>query len=97
MKPLLGHRVPKRPWMALCTAEYVSLNTEIKWADFKDTHALFFPKAQRFVGYNRDGMLLIGKPELVMVDGLWLLEEDPELIQKFKDEPAINLMLSIIK
>jgi len=96
LRPFAGNLVPKRPWMALCTSEGVNLQSYIMWADFRDTHALYLPKAKRFVGYNRDGFLLIGKSECRMVDGLWLIEEDPELIMRHSEEPAMNLVLQII-
>lgn len=83
--------------MALCTSEYVSISSEIMWADFRDTHALYFSRAGRFVGFNQDGFLLLGQEGLHLIGGYWFLQEDPVAIQKFKELPATELELKLIK
>ena len=82
--------------MALITAEYVDKSATIMWADFKDTHALYHPRAERFVGCNQDGMLILGKPHPELINGVWILVEDPDLIGKYSDLPAFSLVLKVI-
>lgn len=83
--------------MALCTSEFVGISSNIMWADFRDTHALFYPKAGRFIGYNQDGVMLLGKKDLSLVNGVWIAEEDLNLMSKFPDIPALELELCLIE
>lgn len=83
--------------MALATTEYISDSQEIMWADFKDTHALYSAELEAFIGYNSDGQLLSGKTPLLMVNGLWILQEDPEKIKSRNDIKSLNLMLKVIE
>jgi hypothetical protein len=89
-------RFPKRPWMALLTAEAVSRNCPMRWADHRDTHALYHSESGRFVGLNIDGELLLGQEGIRMVDGVWILQEDPEMLKKYLNLNPLNLMLQII-
>lgn len=83
--------------MALTTIEHVGINKEIMWADFKDTHALYSERSNSFIGYNIEGQLLSGLEPLYLVDGLWILKEDPKKILKYLDLKSSELTLKIIK
>ncbi len=82
--------------MALLTAEAVSRNCPMRWADHRDTHALYHSESGRFVGLNIDGELLLGQEGIRMVDGVWILQEDPEMLKKYLNLNPLNLMLQII-
>lgn len=98
MKRFKGElRFPARPWMALTTSEFVGEDMEIMWANFKDTHGLYLPKLDAFIGYNVDGELLTGKPPIQMINGLWVLMEDPSKIVKNVDIKLSDLVLKIIE
>jgi hypothetical protein len=87
---------PPKPLMVLLTTEFVGPGCKIQWADFKDTHALYFEKAGRFVGFNQDGVVLLGKRDLQMLGGVWILEEDPEMIIKYQNISISQTTLKII-
>lgn len=85
--------------MSLLTMERLGDGVPLMIADFKDTHALFHIESERFIGLTRNRGIRLGKPPLVMTDGIWFLEEDLEIEMKFRDlnVGSTNLVLRVIR
>jgi len=70
--------------LLLTMAEVVD-GSALMAADFRDTHALFHSGTGRFIGLSRDRGIRFGSPPVRMENGIWVLEEDPELAETVKD------------
>ena len=64
--------------LVLLTAEEVSDGLEMKMADFRDTHALYYQPLRAWIGMSRAGVELgTGDPQLS--EGIWLIRRDDGL------------------
>lgn len=95
MRDIDWNKVPEEPWTVLLTSEEISENSKIYIADFRDTHALFHGKSQKFVGLNKNGHMKLGVMPISLIDGIWYLKEDQD--SKFSDIPALELILKRIE
>lgn len=79
--------------LVLATAEEVAEGLDMKLADFRDTHALYYLPLRAWVGLSRAGIELgTGTPR--MERGLWLVRRDEALCAENRDvEPDLGLMI----
>lgn len=77
MRKVEPERVPEDGELILLTVEDVRAGEELKMADFRDSYALFYEGADRWLGLSREGVRL-GKGPFRMWDGVWLCQEDRE-------------------
>jgi hypothetical protein len=79
--------------LVLATAEEVVDGLDMKLADFRDTHALYYLPLRAWVGLSRFGVEL-GTEAPRMERGLWLVRRDEGLCAEHRDvEPDLNLMV----
>lgn len=76
--------------LVLLTAEEVSAGLDVKMADFRDTHALYYQPLRAWMGMSAAGVELgTGEPQLS--DGLWLVRRDDALCSAHENmEPDVS-------
>jgi hypothetical protein len=91
--------VPEHGRMVLLTIQDLVDEVPLMIADFRDTHALFHPKSGRFLGLTRNRGMRMGKSPIQMIDGIWYINEDDEIAEKFKDleVKSEDLILKVIE
>jgi hypothetical protein len=79
--------------LVLATAEEVMDGLDMKLADFRDTHALYYLPFRAWVGLSRSGIELgTGTPR--MEGGLWYVRRDDVLCAANQEvEPDLSLMV----
>lgn len=79
--------------LVLATAEEVARGLDMKMADFRDTHALWYSPLSAWIGLSRRGVFLgTGQPSLV--SGLWYVRRDEVLCARHRDlEPDVESVL----
>lgn len=76
--------------LVLVTAEEVVAGLEVKMADFRDTHALYYGPLRAWLGLSRVGLEL-GTETPRMERGLWYVRRDDALCAAHVDlEPDVS-------
>lgn len=76
----------------LLTTDEIVKDNPMQFADFKDTHAVFYNPARRFLGLNHFGNITLGKTPL-MINGIWYINPDKKVNLAYKNHtPDISKM-----
>lgn len=97
MRQIDSQVLAQLPYVVMLTAKSVDVYETIMIADFKDSEALFHEPSGRFVGMELNGSMCLGKKPIVMQDGVWYMNIDDEMNEKYRGVPALNLVLRPIK
>lgn len=79
--------------LVLATAEEVAAGLDMKMADFRDTHALYYLPLRAWLGLSRAGIEL-GTATPRMERGTWIVRKDEALCAEHREiEPDLGLMV----
>lgn len=81
--------------LVLLTAPDISSIGPMFGADFRDMHALKYNPTGSFLGFSRHFGIRLGLKTPILVDGLWLLDEDHHLCGLHKDVQISPNLLSL--
>ncbi len=84
MKPVDWRLLKDDGDLILVTAEESHPGLEVKMADFRDTHGLYYLPLRAWMGLSRAGIQL-GTSAPRMERGLWLVERDEVLCEANRD------------
>ncbi len=93
MRPIDWDTLRTDGHLVALTAEEVADGLEVKMADFRDTHALFYSPLGAWLGMSKAGVELgTGEPE--MVSGIWYVVRDDALCEANRNmSPDVERMI----
>lgn len=90
VKPVDWSLLRQDGYLVLLTAEEVAAGLEMKMADFRDSHALFYPPLGAWLGMSTAGVEL-GSGDPQMVAGVWYVRRDEALCEANRNmEPDVE-------
>lgn len=93
VKPFDAKYSMEFPYIILATSEYVSRDSNIMVADFRDTEALYMARVQAYIGIHHSGALLIGSASCMLRNGIWYTKFDESVYDKYRDINPLEAVL----